>query len=105
MDAPWVRRIRLKGAWIYVHPENERRAVAFQEGLRTGTLGIPRGRAAKPAQKRAAVERLLATWERAEHQRLGQLIVKACGDRDLFDLEDEDLIGLLERFSERASDR
>jgi hypothetical protein len=105
MDPPWVRRIRLKGAWMYVHPENERRAVAFQEGLRTGTLGVPRGRAIKPAQKRAALERLLVAWERARHQRLGQLIVKACEDRDLFNLEDDELIALLERLCERPSER
>ncbi len=102
MDAPWVRRIRLKGAWLYVHPENERRALAFHETLRTGTVSTARGRSQTPAQKRALLERLLAAWQRTHHQqRLGQFIVNACGDRDLFSLEDQDLIELLESFVNR----
>jgi hypothetical protein len=27
MPAPWERRMRLRGAWLYVHPENEREAI------------------------------------------------------------------------------
>jgi hypothetical protein len=27
LPKPWERRIRLKGAWLYVHPENERAAM------------------------------------------------------------------------------
>jgi hypothetical protein len=104
MDAPWVRRIRLKGASLYVHPENERRALAFHESLRTGALGVQRGRAQTPSQKRALLDRLLAAWQRAHHQRLGQFIVNACGDRDLFSLEDQELVELLEALAERKSD-
>lgn len=27
LPAPWERRMRLRGAWLYVHPENERAAL------------------------------------------------------------------------------
>jgi hypothetical protein len=105
MDAPWVRRVRLKGAWLYVHPENERRALAFHEGLRNGAaLAAPRGRAVSPDQKRAAIERLLSVWQASHHQRLGQLIVNACGEHDLFSLEDDELLELLETFPKRKSE-
>ena len=70
------------------------------------TPRIPTGRAATPETKRAAVERLLAAWERSPHQRLGQLLDNAlimeslAGAVGLFGVEDEPLIAMVERFVE-----
>jgi hypothetical protein len=33
LPPPWERRMRLKGAWLYVHPENERAALLRLEEL------------------------------------------------------------------------
>jgi hypothetical protein len=33
MPGPWVRRMRLRGAWLYVHSGNERAALAYLASL------------------------------------------------------------------------
>ena len=56
------------------------------------------GRAHTPEQKRAIIQRLYTIWLDAPTLRLGQLIYIATGDKKLFDIEDEILVGKLRRY-------
>jgi hypothetical protein len=63
-----------------------------------------KGRACLPEMKRAAVERLLAAWEKMPTERLGQLLLNASEfglDRDLFYVEDDEILEVLERRAQR----
>ena len=74
------------------------------------TPRIPTGRAYTPEAKRAVVERFLAAWLRTPDLRFGQLLSNAGPTRpigregwvcvDLFNVEDEPLIAMVERFAE-----
>lgn len=67
------------------------------------------GRALTPEQKRAVIERVLARWERTPQLRLGQLVSNTIARetgyaetadqvRKLFNVEDEELASLLEKW-------
>lgn len=60
---------------------------------------IPEGRAATDTQKHDRLLEISQAWSEVPTQRLGQLIVNAIGDRDLFYVEDEDLTVLLLKFA------
>ncbi len=68
----------------------------------------PAGRAVTPQQKLAVVERILSAWLTRPHLRLGQLIEFARftrGDmKDLFYVEDERLVAIVEAVAGRADE-
>jgi len=71
---------------------------------------VTSGRADTPVKKREILERLLAEWEKAPQQRLGQLLVNATRDIDVADyrsrmyyLEDEALAERVEGKHQRST--
>lgn len=56
------------------------------------------GRAESYEQKSDVVRRLRDQWVTRVDMRLGQLIVNAIGDRDPFNLEDDELVRLVTEF-------
>lgn len=106
MDAPWVKRLRLKGAIRYVHPINDRNSSGGLRGPLLVAADVPSARVLTPEQKRALVERLVVAWQTTPRQRLGQLFDSACHGqgaekaRELPFVEDA-----IEQFAERMRDR
>lgn len=56
------------------------------------------GRAETYDEKAATTRVLRAAWHLAPQLRLGQLIVNAIGDVDLFNVEDDELVRLVAEF-------
>ncbi len=57
-------------------------------------------RANTAKQKRKIVEKLLDAWISKSELRFGQFICCAVHDKDLFNIEDYDLVELVEKFAE-----
>lgn len=62
-------------------------------------MGIPKGRASTPGEKRKVIEVLYSLWCACPDQRLGQVLenvrVHECESLDLFYVEDEALTQML----------
>lgn len=58
----------------------------------------PEGRAVTDANKRDVIEKILTAWKRAPELRLGQLMVNAMSNMDIFMLEDGALAERIEAF-------
>jgi hypothetical protein len=57
-----------------------------------------KGRAETPAEKKAIIQRLLSVWISQPNLRLGQLLIASIPlDRDLFYMEDDELIIHIEK--------
>lgn len=57
------------------------------------------GRAETYNEKMFATQQIRDMWATLPQLRLGQLIVNAIGDRDLFNLEDDELVRLVAEFA------
>lgn len=64
-----------------------------------------KGRAFTDDEKKDAVQALLAAWLKTPHLRLGQLLVCATTNSDLFYVEDSTLVDVASDFADKISGR
>lgn len=57
------------------------------------------GRAETDSEKTLVTQQICDKWTMLPQLRLGQLIVNAIGERDLFNIEDDELVRMVEEFA------
>lgn len=56
----------------------------------------------KPSRIKPVIRKLEELWRKYPDLRLGQLLIDCAGDKDLFNLEDDELLEAMERFGDKS---